>query len=92
MSPLSATVTAPPLDIANGPVPSESPSVLPEVIVTEEAVPSVITAVTTAALFAALSLSAADASAIDNPTSVTEAVKVCVAALLVPSLITTVNS
>ena len=61
-------------------------------MVTELAVPSVTAAVTTAALFAAFSLSVADASAIDNPTSVTEAVKVCVAALLVPSPITTVKS
>ena len=92
MSPLSATVTAPPVDIANGPVPSPSESVLPEIIVTELAVPSVTAAVTTAALFAALSLSVADASAICMPTSVTEAVKVCVAASLVPSSMTTVNS
>ena len=75
MSPLSATVTAPPVDIANGPVPSPSESVLPEMMVTEVAVPSVIAAVTTASSFAASSSSVVDASATDRPTSVTEAVK-----------------
>ena len=92
MSPLSATVTAPPVDIANGPVPSPSESVLPEMIVTVTAVPSVIAAVTTESPFEASSSSEADASAMDRPTSVTDDVNVCVAPSLVPSSMMTVNS
>ena len=92
MSPLSETVIAPPVDIANGPVPSLSESVLPEIIVTVVAVPSVTAAVTTASLFAASSSSEADASAMDRPTSVTDAVNVCVAPSLRPSSMMTVNS
>ena len=92
MSSASLTVMAPELAMANGRLPSLSPSVLPEMIVTVDAVPSVMDAVMTAASLAADSASEADPSAMDRPTSVTDAVNVCVAASLVPSSMTTVNS
>mgnify|MGYP002808162249 CR=1 FL=1 len=92
MSPASATVIAPLVAMANGPVPSPSESVFPERNETVDADPSVIVAVMTAALSAALSAREAEPAAIVKPTSVTDAVNVCVAASLVPSSMTMVNS
>ena len=85
MSSASATVIAPLVAIANGPVPSLSASVLPEMIETVDAVPSVMDAVMTAALLAADSASEADPSAMDRPTSVTVTAVVWADRSLVPS-------